>query len=123
MLDTPPVSAMRGNRAASASLTRLNAAATRFCAAMTSGRRSSSSDGNPAGTVAGSETNSVGAMRSAAGYRPSRELQRAQGLLERELHLSKAVAIGLQIEARDGDVEVAPDSDLQPLRGQSRGAS
>ena len=52
------------------------------------------------------------------GIPAEQELQCAQGLLERELHLSKAVAIGLQVEARDGDVEVAPDSDLQPLRGQ-----
>ena len=91
---------MRGRRAASASSTRLNAAATRFFAAMTSGRRSSSSHGNPAGTVAGSAPNSNGAV-SGCGIPAEQDLERAQGLLERELNLSNPVAIGLQIDARE----------------------
>ena len=50
---TPVVSAIAGSRAAFASCTRLNAAAMRRSAAMTSGRRSSSCDGSPAGIGGG----------------------------------------------------------------------
>ena len=51
---------MRGSFAALASPTRLKAAATRRSAAMTSGRRSSRSEGMPTGTGAG-----IGARRCA----------------------------------------------------------
>ena len=49
----PAVSAILGKRAALASATRLNAEATFFCAAITSGLRSSNSEGSPAGTGGG----------------------------------------------------------------------
>ena len=59
MLLIDVVSEIDGSRAALASCTRLNAAATRRSAAMTSGRRSSSSDGNPPGTGPGHLRSSV----------------------------------------------------------------
>ena len=49
---TPVVRPITGSRAAFASPTRLNAAATRRSAAITSGRRSRSCEGRPAGTSA-----------------------------------------------------------------------
>ena len=67
MLETPAVRAIFGSRAAFASPTRLNAAATRRSAATTSGRRSSNSEGNPTGTGAGIEGSAAATSTAAAG--------------------------------------------------------
>ena len=106
---------MLGRRAAWASLTRLNAAATRFSAAMMSGRRSSNSDGSPAGT---SEARLPELRRHAdlgAGIPAEEQLERAQRLLVGQLHLPQAVSVGLQGHARRRDVEFVADADPQPL--------
>ena len=65
--DSAAVSDNRGRRAAPASPTRANEAATRRWAATTSGRRSSSSDGTPVGAGAGNAASVTGNPISAAG--------------------------------------------------------
>ena len=111
---------MAGSRAALASPTRLNATATRRSAATTSGRRSSSADGSPAGTSPG-KPGSCGAMAAAAdGIAAEQELERSNRLLASQLELTQDVAIAADAGARDEHVLLTADADA--LRGRRPGA-
>ena len=96
---TPPVSEMRGRRAALASWMRWNAAATRRSAATTSGRRSSSSEGSPAGTVPGWRRQAGGLGQGGRRVASQQHLERSDRLLpclfELPLHVPIRAGVGL----------------------------
>ncbi len=115
---TPTVSAMRGRRAALASPTRLNAAATRRSAAITSGRRSRSSDGKPAGTSPGNVGNSAPVSSVRRRVAAHDDLERAIGLVARQFQPPHRVAIGAGVGPRDGRVQVVADAHAEPRVGE-----
>ena len=85
---------------------------------MTSGRRSSSSDGSPAGTSPGKPGQLRRGGRRGRGVAAEQELERANRLLARELELTQGVAVAADAGARDEDVLLIADADARPVAGE-----
>ena len=117
MLLTPVVRAIVGSRAALASPTRLKAAAMRRSAATTSGRRSRSSDGSPAGIASGCPGSCDADVRRGGGIPPDEDLQRPERLLARQLELTERVAVSADVGLRHLDVLIVGDTHARPRLG------
>ena len=109
---------MRGSRAAFASPTRLNAAATRRSAAIMSGRRSSISSGRPAGIGAGQRGEVAAGREFGGGITAEQQLERAQRLLVGEPHLLRRVLEVAEVGARERDILLVAGADLPALLRQ-----
>ena len=118
MLLPPAVRLMRGSRAAWASPTRSNAAATRRSAAMMSGRRSSSSEGTPTGTGGGIAASRCSRPRSPRPDSGPAAVRARAAPARATVDLAQHVAIGAGVGARFGHRLLVAVADAQPVLGE-----
>ena len=86
---------------------------------MTSGRRSSSAEGSPAGTAPGKPGNCGAVAAAAEGYRPSRISSARIASLASQLELAQDVAIAPDAGARHEHILLIADADAHAVVGQS----